>query len=151
MPEVPHSIIMTNARLGRALRKCCDARASEQGLTFARMEALLVIRTQEGLSQTELADRLMIETPTMNRTLDGLVRDGFVERRPDEEDKRIRRIWLTDSARTEADKLAEFSFGLRSALVAGIPTEELDAAEATLKKIFANLRHLSGTTERSDG
>ncbi|WP_010141688.1 MarR family winged helix-turn-helix transcriptional regulator [Oceanicola sp. S124] len=151
MSPAPHNIILTNARLSRALRKCYDARARAHGLSFARMEALLVIRNQEGLSQTELAERLMIETPTLNRTLDGLVRDGFVERRPDDEDKRIRRVWLTESASAEADKLTDFSARLRGALVEGIPAGELDAAESTLDKIFANLRRLSDTGGQDNG
>ncbi|PJE27677.1 MarR family transcriptional regulator, transcriptional regulator for hemolysin [Pseudooceanicola antarcticus] len=150
-PKMPHSITLTSTRLSRAMRKCYDALARQRGISYARMEALLVIRNQEGLSQTELAERLMIETPTLNRTLDGLERDGYVARLADKADKRIRRVVLTESARAEADELTAFSAGLRDALVAGIPEAELDAAEATLDKIFANLDRLSRAKGRDNG
>ncbi|MBY5971803.1 MarR family transcriptional regulator [Ferrimonas balearica] len=146
----PHHILKSIARLSRALRKVYDTRARDYGLSLARLEALLIISANEGLTQTDLADRLQIEAPTLNRTLDGLARDGFVERRPDPEDRRLRRVVLTDHARAEADALFRFSETLRAELLAGIPTEELDAAEDTISRIFANLERLSLADEAPD-
>lgn len=144
-----HYLLKSVARLSRALRKCYDRRARDYGLTFSRLELILTVAAQEGLSQTELADRLQIEAPTLNRTLDGLTKDGFVERRPHEDDRRIRRVFLTDHARSEAGDLIRFSAHLRVELLRGIPTEELDAAEATISKVFANLERM--TREARDG
>ena len=57
---------------------------------------------------------------------------------------------LTDHARAEADALFRFSETLRAELLAGIPTEELDAAEDTISCIFANLERLSLAEEAPD-
>ena len=58
--------------LVRGIRKRFNARAAAMEMTYARAQALLHISACEGLSQAELAERLEIRTPSMNRTLDHL-------------------------------------------------------------------------------
>ena len=49
----------------------------------------------EGPSQRELADLMRIEAPTLVRHLDKLEEQGLVERRRDERDRRIVRVYPT--------------------------------------------------------
>jgi MarR family transcriptional regulator for hemolysin len=61
--------------------------------------------SQDGMSQAELSRVVAIEPPTMVRTVDRMVRDGLVQRRPDPTDGRISRIYLTKRGRALRDEL----------------------------------------------
>ena len=50
-----------------------------------------------------LQDRLELPKQTIHTILDGLVRAGYVERRPDGDDRRTRRLCLTEAGRAYAD------------------------------------------------
>ena len=100
-------------KLLRDMRKRYDAEAKSLDMTLSRARALQRIQEKEGLTQTELADDLQIETPTLNRLLDKLEQSNFIERRQMDGDKRVRCIHLTEPARPKADRIATFSAGIR--------------------------------------
>jgi DNA-binding MarR family transcriptional regulator len=52
------------------------------------------------LTLKELAELVLVSLPAASRTVDDLVRRGFVERREDPEDRRMKRVRLTDTGRT---------------------------------------------------
>jgi DNA-binding MarR family transcriptional regulator len=60
---------------------------------------------RDGMSQAELSRTVAIEPPTMVRTIDRMVRDGLVKRRPDPRDARISRIHFTNRGRSLRDEL----------------------------------------------
>ena len=47
----------------------------------------------------ELAERLGLSLPGTSRNVDGLLRRGYVERREDEHDRRMKRLRITDAGR----------------------------------------------------
>lgn len=70
------------------------------GLAPAQFMTLLELWTADGLTQSDLVERLDVEQATMANTLGRMERDGLIERRADERDARARRIYLTARART---------------------------------------------------
>ena len=48
------------------------------------------------LTLKELAERIALSLPAASRTIDDLVRRGFVERHEDEDDRRMKRVSVTD-------------------------------------------------------
>ncbi|KEO56250.1 MarR family winged helix-turn-helix transcriptional regulator [Thioclava pacifica] len=125
--------------LVRSIRAMFDEQARDMGLTYARAKAILAVSRDEGLNQTQLAETLEIETPTLNRTLDGLEKLGFLERRPDPSDRRVRQVFLTDHARANADQIEGFIEDLRARLYDGIAPEDLAQARAVLARMEHNL------------
>jgi len=74
-------------------------------------------RTDSGQNPSELAERLGYTRPRMTRILDSLEQKGFVERRPDENDRRRVIVRATDAGREHADsKQTEGVDGLAKAL-----------------------------------
>ncbi|WP_339109193.1 MarR family transcriptional regulator [Thioclava sp. GXIMD4216] len=125
--------------LNRRLRKAFDARASALGLTFARAQALLQIARNEGSSQTELAEALRIETPTLNRTLDSLEQTGFIERRAVEGDRRVRRVFLTDLSKDKAADILQYTNTLRHDLFHNLSDEEFAQLYELVQRLHVNL------------
>jgi DNA-binding MarR family transcriptional regulator len=60
---------------------------------------LRVLMGSDGLKSSELADRAWSSPGTITSVVNTLVRDGFVERRADESDRRVVRLYITDSGR----------------------------------------------------
>jgi DNA-binding MarR family transcriptional regulator len=53
----------------------------------------------EQLSVKDLSERMGISLPAASRTIDGLLRRGWVERREDERDRRMKRVRITEDGR----------------------------------------------------
>lgn len=129
--------------LVRGLRGRFDARAKALDMTYSRAQALLVIARHEGLSQAEIASRLDIATPSVNRTLDHLEAAGLIQRRPCAQDKRLNRLHLTPKAETLAARIIAFTEELRDEIFDGIPEAELEQALAVIARLQANLDRMA--------
>lgn len=71
--------------------------AATTELTFSQLRALCVLETvDQELALTELAPRLGLSPAATGRALDALADRGLVDRRPDAEDRRIKRLALTE-------------------------------------------------------
>ncbi len=68
----------------------------------AQASCLWVLASNDGVSQTDLADLLRVSRPTITVMLQKMEASGLVERRPDEVDQRKIRIYLTDEGRKRA-------------------------------------------------
>jgi len=68
------------------------------GVTLAQCHALLELSAAD-LSLTTLAAALDLDASTLSRTVEGMVKCGFVERTEDSADRRAVRLTLTDSGR----------------------------------------------------
>lgn len=69
------------------------------GLTTAQFDVLATLATGEGITQQELAERLLVTKGNVVGLLNRLEAQGLVERRADPDDKRANRLHLTASGR----------------------------------------------------
>jgi DNA-binding MarR family transcriptional regulator len=84
------------ADVARLMRTVFDRRVRQLGLTRSQWLALVRLHRRPGASQSELADMMEIEKAPAGRIIDRLEANGWVERRPDPQDRRINRVHLTD-------------------------------------------------------
>lgn len=98
MPDDEKYIGYLITDVARLLRTVFDRRVRKLGLTRAQWMAVTRLHRRPGLSQSEVADLLEIEKATACRLLDRLEAKKWIERRPDEKDRRIKRIYLTNRA-----------------------------------------------------
>lgn len=84
--------------LSRQWRCLLDKQLACQGLTQSSGIALVYIADNQGFSQTELARMLGIETPSLVPVLDQLEKQGLIERRPAEHDRRQKALYLQPTA-----------------------------------------------------
>ncbi len=105
-PPVP-SLGLVLHDVSRLLRKRFEqrARAASLPLTRAQWSVLAKLARNEGINQAALAQLLEIEPITLVRLLDRLQAAGFVERRPDPQDRRARTLYLTPAARPMLDQI----------------------------------------------
>ena len=87
-PEKSFGFLLYDA--ARLLRRDFERRAKQLGLTRAQWSVLAHLARNEGTNQAAAADVLEIEPITLVRLLDRLEAAGWVERRPDPNDRRAR-------------------------------------------------------------
>lgn len=74
--------------------------ALEHDLSISQMRALFVLYDcEEELAVHELAKRLALSMATTGRAVSGLTRIGMAVRREDEQDRRVKRISISDHGR----------------------------------------------------
>jgi len=127
--------------VARLLRTYADQRAAQFGMTRAKWAVLARLDRFEGLKQAELTEMLDLQPISLTRLLDGLAGNGLIERRPDPEDRRAKRLFLTPDARPLLKHLTELGEDLMETALAGLPRGDVAALLGGLTAIKDNLRH----------
>src|SRR5436190_8766476 len=91
----------------KRVRHRFEQHLARSGARLATWVVLTHARRMPGCSQTQLAELMDVEGPTIARHLDRLVAEGLVERRRDGEDRRVTRVHLTEAGRAHHDALVE--------------------------------------------
>lgn len=122
--------------VARLLRKRFDRRAAELGLTRAQWRALARLARDEGINQSQLADLLEVEKITLARLVDRLECAGWVERRADADDRRMRRLFLTDKARPILARMHALADELHEEALEGVDQGQRE----TLRRLLARMK-----------
>jgi MarR family transcriptional regulator for hemolysin len=91
------------------------------------------------LSQAELADRLSITPATAVRLIDRMERDGWVIRKADLEDGRVKRVVLTDRAAEIWEKVSQVGRDLLDQAYQGVHPAEIEMVKRVLEHVRRNL------------
>ena len=75
------------------------------GFTTSQCYTILELFNSEGLTMNELSEKMNLNSSTMTRILDNLVRDKYILRDRDNLDRRIVIVSLTDTGKEIANKL----------------------------------------------
>lgn len=121
------------------LRTVIDRQAIPHNLTRAQWLALVLLDNESGLTQSELAERLELGSPAVGRLVDRLEERGFVERRGDASDRRIRRVYIKEDARPVLVELEQVAVGVRDQALRGISGEEHRLLISLLRTVKKNL------------
>lgn len=88
------------ARTHRALRARFTRELAKHGITFEHFQTLLGLSEGDGVPQRVVADRLALEPTYTTRMLRRVQKAGLIERRPDENDGRVRCVYRTAKGKT---------------------------------------------------
>lgn len=124
----------------RRWRKLANEHVKELGQTMARWETLfLVAYSDDELTQSELARLISVEGPTMVHMLDVLAKDGLIERRQSDTDRRMTSNRITPKGEQVIDEIMAVTNLLRADLLAGIGPEKLMVFLEVLSRILLKL------------
>ena len=128
--------------VSRMLRTVYDRRVEPLGLTRAQWRVLARISRIEGCTQTELAAELEIEKPTLGKLIERLEEKEWVTRRPDENDARTKRVFLTKRSGPVLNEMFSLADDVLHAAIAGLSRQEADQLNAALLQVKSNLSEL---------
>lgn len=103
---------------------------------------------QDGLTPSELADRLGVEPPTITNMLSRMEKAGFLERCRDPRDARCTRVYLTGKGRELREPVESHWEAVQKNAFAGITAEEEALLRGLLDRIQDNLTREPGAEER---
>lgn len=131
--------------VARRWRTRLDERLRPLSMGEARWSALYWLwQTPGGLSQTALAERAGVESPTLVRTLDLLCDAGLAERRAAPHDRRAKLVVLTPQAMPLIERLDAVADDLREEVMAELTPEEIAVTLRVFRKLRAQLEHAAG-------
>jgi DNA-binding MarR family transcriptional regulator len=96
---------------------------------------LRLLRVAAGLSQQELAAKLKIHPSRLVAVLDNLEQRGYVERRPNPDDRRLYSLHLTKAGDEVLQEVGRVAREHRDALLSALSGEERDALGSLLLRI----------------
>jgi DNA-binding MarR family transcriptional regulator len=97
--DAPLQALMLTATRLMGAYGACTVQAAGLKVSLAGLGVLRVLMDTDGLKSSEVADRGWSSPGTVTAVVNTLARDGFVERRPDESDRRVVRLYVTDAGR----------------------------------------------------
>jgi MarR family transcriptional regulator for hemolysin len=130
--------------VARMLRTYADQRARQFGISRAQWVVLMRLDRSEGLNQSELAEILEVQPITLTRLLDRLSASGLIERRPDPNDRRANRLYLTPAARPLLDRLAELGTAVMGTVLTGFERKDVERMLQDLDAVKENLKSAIG-------
>ena len=139
-------VAVTIVDVARMLRTYADQRARQFGISRAQWTVLIRLDRSEGLKQSELAEILDLQPISLTRLLDRLAENGLIERRPDPNDRRANRLYLTPAARPLLKRLAELSEDMMEIVLQNVGADAQERLLRDLGVIKGNLRAAIGRT-----
>lgn len=109
------------------------------GLTPFHWLVLCCLWEQDGLATTEIGEKLQQVGGTMTGVLDRMEERELVRRERDQHDRRIWRVWLTETGKQLYDVLPDIMQQAREETMQGISEEERRIVSEFVDKVIANL------------
>ncbi|WP_242395271.1 MarR family winged helix-turn-helix transcriptional regulator [Anaeromyxobacter oryzisoli] len=136
-PEKPLGLLIYTAQ--HWIRQAIVSRARPHRLSNHQFWALSCVRRAPGLAPGELGHWMLLDPPAASRLVAELVERKLVEARPDREDRRRTRLFLTEKGELLAAELQAIVDDYQRTLVRGLTDEEQRAMRTGLSKVAENL------------
>ena len=104
------------------------------GLTYTQYIVFLVLWEKDGVSVTEIGEKLMLDNGTLSPLLKKMEQAGYVERRRCREDDRVVEITLTEAGRALQEKAKDIP--LKVAGCIDLPPEKAQMLYALLYELL---------------
>jgi DNA-binding MarR family transcriptional regulator len=127
--------------IGRMRRAQMNEALAANGIYAGQEMFLWHLWREDGLTQSQLVERLCVQPPTVSKMLDRMERAGLVERRPDPDDSRVTRVYLTEQGRRSQDAVSEVWKTIEQRLTMGLSVEERLLLRRLLLQVHENLTH----------
>jgi DNA-binding MarR family transcriptional regulator len=153
-PRLLEDYVISELVLGyRVLRHLGDRELNTLGLRTGQEMILLHLGTEEGLSQGLLAARLGVKQATISIMTRRLEKGRLVERRRDEADGRVTKVYLTGEGKAMATAVLKEWRKMERQALAGLTKPEREALQRLLFRLRGNLeerRKVDGGANESE-
>lgn len=136
--DADESILYWVLSTARRLEHLLSEEMRPLGITFRQVEVIGTLGLEGERSQTELANRLGVEPPTMAGILSRMEENGWIERVSCARDRRKKIIRLTDQVLPVWSTILEQGRQTRAEASRGLTAEELRALRDLLTRVRDN-------------
>lgn len=132
-----------------AMRRDMNVELAREGITFRQWEVLACVALGDE-TQTQIAERLGIEAPTLVGVLERMERDGWLERHCCTEDRRKKRIRVTRQVEKVWARMVECAHRVRARARVGLSDDDIRILKTLCEKIRQNLESPQGNMARGE-
>lgn len=132
LSEIRHSFLMLSRQLGflqKESSQCC-------GVTKIQSHIPYEIKHTHHMSLNELAERLVLDSSTTSRHVQGRVEQGFVQRHPDPKDRRYVTLGLTEQGIMQGDKINQMMSAYLVDIFDQLPEGKLETMSTEFKLLL---------------
>lgn len=131
------------ARAFTLLRKNFDRVMVEQGVSLAQTKMLMCIKAQSNMARAaDIAEIFGVAPRTVTEALDGLERDGLIRRVPDVEDRRVKRIAITEAGEAAIAVAEPLRRKLSKDVMGVLDETERSHFHAAMQKVIGRLAEI---------
>jgi len=123
----------------QSFHRAVSDEVAPHGITYRQSQVLAWLVLEGELSQAELANKMMVEPPTLVGILDRMERDGWITRNSCPADRRKKLIRATTAAEPIWEKIAEGCRRVRASATAGLTEQEVETLKQLLDRVNRNL------------
>lgn len=133
--------------VSRLRRNTFDQLMKPLGVTRSQWWVLAHLSRHDGMMQTRLAELLDIGKASLGSLLDRLEAGGWVDRRLDPGDRRVKRFFMTESSRRLLEKMTAMEHVFNSQILGDLSEEERDQLFFSLSKVRQKLSQFGADTD----
>jgi DNA-binding MarR family transcriptional regulator len=138
-PEAVYAFATTHA-VGVEVEAALRCSLAKQGISEGRLRLLgILLDRPDAATHSELAEESGVTKGTITGLVDGLEREGYVQRQPDAQDRRVSRIALTPAGEAYLDKILPGHLSRLSRVMSGLSAAEQRLLVTLLRKLHAGL------------
>lgn len=115
-----------------------DRLVAVQGITRAQWTAIMHVSQNPGSTQTDLANIMQLGRAAAGKMFDRLEEKGWIERRADENDNRLRRVYSAEAAEALLGFIPEAANQLYEEFYKGMSEEQIETLYAALIQMRDN-------------
>lgn len=127
----------------QSIRRVLEARLVDKEITLRQWEVLAWLASDSTLSQSQIASSMGIEPPTLAGVVNRMARDGWIEKKNCDDDRRRCRLTPTQQVEEIWNGTLSVAHEVRAQAIAGITPEELEVLKRVCLRIRDNLSQLT--------
>ncbi|MQW87543.1 MarR family winged helix-turn-helix transcriptional regulator [Sinorhizobium saheli] len=135
-----HDLASVLVQAARSMRTVLSRNLVESGLYAGQDGVMLALAEADGMTAGALAAKLGVKAPTMTRTIGRMEAQGFLERRPDKDDARLTKVYLTGPGRDRLQTIAEAGHHSEKLATRGLTDKQVRTLLKLLRVVDSNLQ-----------
>lgn len=134
-----HPLLNRLMHVNRSINQRFNRKLKPYKMRLSHFRVLHHVFMKEGATQNELAASLDLDKITMAKMMEKLVREGYVEKRADREDKRYYSVYSTSLAKEKQEEFREIVNEINEVLRDAFSEEESDNVVVLLDRLLERL------------
>ena len=128
------------SRISKTLRCRFNQAANEEGLFSGQQHIIHLLKHNEGLTVSQIAKATGVATATASVSIKRMEKAGFVERKSDENDARITKLYLTQKGELAPEHIKEKMDSQEQFITKGLSDDEINLLSDLLDRVIENLK-----------
>lgn len=142
------SLMRSINRTHRCSKRYYNEKLNTDGITGNQQIYIFQICRHPGISQEQLAQRITVNKSNVTRQLSALEQNGFIIRRPSQEDKRVLQVYPTEKGEALYPKVLEIMQQWNRLLLEEFSEKEQELLQSMMQRVQAKALQLAEEEEK---